>query len=326
MALKLPGAKNIFPHGRETDTGGGNERIGQATVIVSLDGTGDTDSIQEAIEMLPSTGGVVFIKEGTYDIKSVIQINKSNVKLQGTGKGTVLKCVTTGIGMIETTNNPDAVEVADLLINGNSKVIRGIYFYGCSNSRVFNVKLINAGSTAGANAGIHLDAFGLNMSLYLNNKILFCEAIGFKPDFEISADNSIVTNNTASDSPNHSGIDVYESSNNIIGNNLCDGNWRAGIQIESTATDTITTGNICIGNTTYGILVNGDRTIIENNNCSSNGAYGIDIINTADRTLLTGNITLSNTTAQIRDNGTNTHPNGASGTNNLALDDLNIIA
>ena len=28
----------------------------------------------------------------------------------------------------------------------------------------------------------------------------------------------------------------------------------------------------------------------------------------------------------ISDNGTNTHPNGASGTNNLALDDLNIIA
>ena len=59
-----------------------------ATVIVALDGTGDTDSIQEGINLVPSGGGVVFIKEGTYKIASLISLTKSNITLQGTGFGT----------------------------------------------------------------------------------------------------------------------------------------------------------------------------------------------------------------------------------------------
>lgn len=91
MVLQLPGIENLFPHSKETQTGGGMERIGQATIIVSLDGTGDTDSIQEAVDMLPADGGEIFIKEGTYDITSPILIDQYWVTITGTGHGTILR-------------------------------------------------------------------------------------------------------------------------------------------------------------------------------------------------------------------------------------------
>ena len=91
MGLELPGGENqLFKHSRKFNQGAGKERIGQATVVVSLDGTGDTDDIQEAIDALPSTGGEIYIKEGTYTQKTIIP-TKSNVTITGTGEGTILK-------------------------------------------------------------------------------------------------------------------------------------------------------------------------------------------------------------------------------------------
>ncbi len=55
--------------------------------------------------------------------------------------------------------------------------------------------------------------------------------------------------------------------------------------------------------------------------------YGINIGNAnCDKCIITGNQCLGNTTGAINDLGTNTLPNGAMGTTNLALDDLNIVA
>ncbi|GAI66798.1 unnamed protein product [marine sediment metagenome] len=34
-----------------------------ATIVVATDGTGDTDDIQEGIDLLPAGGGVVYIRE-----------------------------------------------------------------------------------------------------------------------------------------------------------------------------------------------------------------------------------------------------------------------
>src|SRR3990172_4339481 len=70
-----------------------------ATKIVALDGTGDFDNIQAAINALPSAGGVVYIKDGTYNIKSPITM-KSKVMLRGSGKATVIQS-TTGIQNID---------------------------------------------------------------------------------------------------------------------------------------------------------------------------------------------------------------------------------
>jgi len=57
-----------------------------ATRVVATDGTGDFTDIQSAIDDLPSGGGVVYVKEGTYAITSAITITSSNVGLIGAGK------------------------------------------------------------------------------------------------------------------------------------------------------------------------------------------------------------------------------------------------
>lgn len=66
MALDLGGMPQLFPHSKEFDQGQGNIRKGAGTFIVADDGSGDFDNIQDAINALPSTGGEIFIKEGTY--------------------------------------------------------------------------------------------------------------------------------------------------------------------------------------------------------------------------------------------------------------------
>jgi parallel beta-helix repeat protein len=68
-------------------------------VVVATDGSGDynTDGsadqteIQEAIDNLPSGGGIVRLKQGTYTLSAVISILKSNVVLEGEGAATVIK-------------------------------------------------------------------------------------------------------------------------------------------------------------------------------------------------------------------------------------------
>lgn len=52
--------------------------------------TSATAGIQEAMVALGSNGGEVFIKAGTHSIYAPITIVQSNIKLQGTGKGTIL--------------------------------------------------------------------------------------------------------------------------------------------------------------------------------------------------------------------------------------------
>ncbi len=59
----------------------------------TTDGTADDVQIQSAIDSLPSTGGKVFIREGTYNISSPITINRDSIVIQGAGKATILRLV-----------------------------------------------------------------------------------------------------------------------------------------------------------------------------------------------------------------------------------------
>ena len=90
--LNLPkdedGQGQLFNHAGQFEDGQGKIRAGKATITVALDGSGDAETIQEGLKMLPSTGGTVYIKEGIYHITSNIEINKSNTLVEGAGKAT----------------------------------------------------------------------------------------------------------------------------------------------------------------------------------------------------------------------------------------------
>lgn len=107
--------KGLFDHSRKLGQGFG-KRLERAEIIVSLDGSGNTDSIQEAINMLPSTGGIVYIKEGDYNITSTITITKNDVTLMGIGRSSRI-LTTTAIDAISVEANDIIIE--NLSIDGD---------------------------------------------------------------------------------------------------------------------------------------------------------------------------------------------------------------
>ena len=77
----------------------------------------DFTDLQSAVAALPSTGGKIFVKAGTYPITSTVQIGMSNVQIQGEGMG-ITKFVAdagmTASPVIEV-NNPGAGSPLTLL-------------------------------------------------------------------------------------------------------------------------------------------------------------------------------------------------------------------
>jgi len=61
---------------------------------LTCDGVDDQETIQQAIDSLDSSGGAVYLLEGTYNLSDTININKDNVSLIGAGRGTVLSATT----------------------------------------------------------------------------------------------------------------------------------------------------------------------------------------------------------------------------------------
>ena len=89
----------------------------------TTDGTDDDVQIQAAIDALPTNGGRIVFREGTYTLGSaIITIAKNGVTLQGQGKGTIVTCKTNF-------NNP-FFRLGHASINYENIVIKDIYFDG----------------------------------------------------------------------------------------------------------------------------------------------------------------------------------------------------
>lgn len=87
------------------------------------DGTDDDVQIQAAIDALPSGGGRILLREGTYTITTTILINRDNVILEGVGFGTVItQPNSTNINLItigDGTNTHSYNIIRNLKVNGN---------------------------------------------------------------------------------------------------------------------------------------------------------------------------------------------------------------
>jgi len=338
MALAFPKGTpkpptSIFPHSEETETGQGKERIGQATVIVSLDGTGDTDDIQDAIDLLPPTGGVVFIKEGDYDITSTISV-PSNTTLGGVGNATILRQNAT---FADTTEMIECDSVQNVILEnfrmiGNADDSSNYDMIELKNSGIIRVENI---TIEGCAVGIGIQSRGLGASEgkhVITNCTIDGAATVFFKGIEVFSNGVIISNNQIKNCTTD-GIDVDSGINVVIIGNVITGNSGKGVSLQgalggdATNQKAIVTGNILNSNGNDGLSI--DRyhhTTITGNLMMDNGAYGVDITANADRNIISSNVITGNTTGQFRDAGANTLPNGALGTTNLAQDDLNIIA
>jgi len=218
MVLNFGGMTNIFDHSREFDQGLGGVRTGQATVVVSQDGTGDAASIQEGIDLLPKTGGVVYIKEGTYTITEKITIDKDNSILIGASRGAIIR-TDLAIDILEI--NASYITIQELTINGNIPAAANLAENG--------ITLINA------KAGINI--VRCNILNLEKSGILMDDGAGGGADIKI-------TGCTISGTIKEYGIDTQTYRRCIIVGNKIGGGDIAGIH--SNGFNNIISGNIVI--------------------------------------------------------------------------------
>lgn len=94
----------------------------EATYIVSTSTrSGNYTSLQEAIDALPSTGGKIFVRAGTYNVTATggISINKSKIVIEGEGNNTTFQCNGANVGIcfsVATTTNLSQITLKNFKI------------------------------------------------------------------------------------------------------------------------------------------------------------------------------------------------------------------
>lgn len=112
-----------FDQSRRADIGVDQRtRVETATTVVSADGTGDYETIQEAIDTISNSGGYIQIKEGTYTINSTITI-PGNITIVGSGQKT--KILASGITTMVSITGDD-VKLEKIFFEGENTSDDGI--------------------------------------------------------------------------------------------------------------------------------------------------------------------------------------------------------
>jgi parallel beta-helix repeat protein len=193
-----------------------SDRLGKvATKIVAADGSGDYTNIQSAINALPASGGVVYIREGTYTVSSSIAIISSNVTLVGAGAATKIFLANgANVDVIVASSAKDII-ITNLSIDGNKANQtaggHGIKFVNVENSTISGCKVEKS-----YYRGIHLE--GSSNNVITNNNLSTNDAQGIMI-FSNSNNNSVLGNTVKSNDAE--GVALISSFNNtIIGNTV----------------------------------------------------------------------------------------------------------
>jgi len=282
MVLNLRGGNTlgqIFSHSRRFDQGMGNIRPGQATAVVALDGSGDFEDIREAMNSLPTGGGVVYIKEGNYKYGAQLVIPKANISLIGAGKSTIL----TGSNGIYSENKVGILIQSLSLVGDDTIGANGIHFDEGDQSSIKDCWVTHM------ETGIMLSAGGGKDGVIVSNN--FCNVCTYGIGTSGCEGVTIIGNTCISNTSN--GIDWDAGSDSTITGNICNSNGNDGILLEGGTANNTVSNNICNSNTNNGITVDGGTetdNIITSNRCSGN--TNADIVDTGTRTDLSHNITM----------------------------------
>lgn len=113
-----------------------------------------------AVGSLPAIGGEIYIKEGTYSVKSTITIPKSWLIIVGSGRGTILSLANNAnqdmfhLGRADTYINN--IQIRDIALDGNkthNTLGNGIYNYGTDFATFERVRIANFAESGIQNTG-----------------------------------------------------------------------------------------------------------------------------------------------------------------------------
>ena len=277
------------------------------------DGVDDQEEIQKAIDDLPSSGGSVYLLEGTYNISAPININKSNVTLMGAGAATVLNLTTDNAIQA---SGVSRIVLSQLRIKYNGyygcwfknisySLLEKLWLEGCNINIVksnFNTIAENFFTPPDRSVTIpplwlYDDSWGTDGSSYniIHNNIFTTAnpwgAIGI---FYGSCNNIAIGNIIKGDSNDDRGIWIFNHSsrNIIVGNRIFD--VKGGIVSNHYSTDNIFSSNIISQVDSFGMDIFGDahRQLISSNFISDASTDGIG--SGVSNSLLVGNILYNN--------------------------------
>lgn len=271
-----------------------------ATAIVSPIGDGDFTDIQEAIDSLPSTGGVVYVKEGTYTITTGLTINVDNTAILGAGKATIVT-TSSNIRLLKASNR-DGILIQNLNFIGTDNILHdlnyGIEFDAVTESFITGCWFSDSGTN-----GIWVHGAGSQI-IMTENIVKSCQFSGIL----IQGVSRFILSNNISDSNGQAGIRMETGGAHIIGNH-CNSNSANGIYLTESSNSRII-GNFCDSNSDHGIELDSNvdqSSVIGNTSVNHSGKSGIQITNSnCDNNIVMGNVSKGNGTNEIVDNGTGT--------------------
>lgn len=216
----------------------------ESEVDYLCDGTDDQTVINNAISALPSTGGRIVIREGTYNLSGSVNFNKSGT-LEGVGISTILKRMydgssdPDGLITINSTNSEDIMTIQNLCVDGNKNIYSytgntGILINQGNNHKVLSCTCINN------YYGIYYYYLGNGYNAIVANNSCRNNYYGI-----YSRHMNLATFNANICSYNQYGIYVIGEQNSIVGS-VCHQNSVDNIVLEYGLYNTIS------GNTTYG--------------------------------------------------------------------------
>lgn len=196
-------------------------------------GADDQVVINRALSALPSTGGTVYLLDGTYNTTGDITLSKTGTTLTGGGAARI-NLGTTGSAGYSVKITANACTVRDIYIIGNINPTNGVYAYNVSRALITGVR-------------------GKNMCIC-------CD----------TCTNSIVTANFSGESNGYNtAFHLLGGSGNILSNNNASGAWYC-IRVENEKNITVA-NNVVLSANEYGIYGSGCSNIsISGNSVYSN--------------------------------------------------------
>jgi parallel beta-helix repeat protein len=255
---------------------------------------GDQVEINNAINALPSGGGVVVLLEGTYTIDASIVV-KNGTTLTGSGYGTIIQLPASWTATIDmiTNENPGGagnygITIRDLFLKGSNgsggNIMDGIQFN----------KVGPAGNGLGATIQniwtFNIKDSNINLTDSYNNVITgnHFESGGYGIVAVNGGNNTISNNNLIALGV---GINLYNSDNNVVTSNVIpDTVTYQGILVEAGSDDNTVADNIIYTAATDGISVySSHRNQVHNNRIKDSDGHGIYVHTNSDSNSIVGN-------------------------------------
>jgi len=261
---------------------------GRAQADYVCDGVNDHIEIQAALDALPATGGEVFLLDGTYYIESSLILD-SYQTLRGCGRNTILTTTTADLDIITATGGAGSEKVgiliADLCVDGNAGGVAndiGILWTYVDHSKIEHVWSQDNGE----------DGISFNRNCDFNQIAgNTCQANLNYGIYIYTSNDNIISNNICQG--NSIGIYIYTSSHNTINGNTCQGSSTNGIYLRTACNNNTVVGNTCQGNG-YGVwLDTSNNNTVVGNTCQGNGDHGIGLYSSNNNTIV-GNTCVEN--------------------------------